>query len=172
MEFRLGYDFEIATDLFRLSFEEGKLPTAHLRQSPGQAVVVLPRGFDFSRSAAQAWGNKVLASVLREHARLLLPPRLAKWAAEYGLRYNRLLIKNVRTRWGSCSTLGNINLSLWLLLAPSHLVDYVIKHELAHLRQMNHGPEFWREVDRMTAGRGRALEREMKDFSRKLLARR
>lgn len=51
------------------------------------------------------------------------------------------------------------------MLAPKELADYVILHELAHLNEMNHGPHFWAEVDRMTHNQGRALEREMKQFS-------
>jgi predicted metal-dependent hydrolase len=82
----------------------------------------------------------------------------------------RIAIRDTTSRWGSCSSLGNINLSLWLLLAPEDLVDYVVKHELAHLNEMNHGPRFWAEVDRMTGGpgTGKALERRMKAFARTL----
>ena len=74
----------------------------------------------------------------------------------------------MHTRWGSCSGLGNINLSLWLMLAPTHLVDYVIKHELAHLNEMNHGPRFWKELDAMTEGQAKMLAREIRQFTRQL----
>ena len=169
MTFRLSYDFRIDTDFFHFHFEEGTLLTAHVRQSPGHAVVVLPRGFRFDSAAAQEWTNKVLVGVLREHARTLLPKRLKELAQEYGYQYNRCAIKDVYRRWGSCSSLNNINLSLWLLLAPAELIDYVLKHELAHLREMNHGPRFWQELDRTTNGKGRELRRRMRAFSLQLL---
>jgi predicted metal-dependent hydrolase len=168
MTFRLSYDFRIDTDFFHFHFEEGTLSTAHVRQSPGHAVVVLPRGFRFDSAAAQEWTNKVLVGVLREHARALLPKRLKELAQEYGYQYNRCAIKDVYRRWGSCSSLNNINLSLWLLLAPTELIDYVLKHELAHLREMNHGPRFWQELDRTTNGKGRELRRRMRAFSLQL----
>ena len=168
MKFRLDYDFRIDTDFFHFHFEEGTLRSAHVRQSPGHAVVILPRGFRFDSAAAQEWTNKVLAGVLREHARALLPKRLKELAAAYGYEYNRCAIKDVLTRWGSCSGLKNINLSLWLLLAPTELIDYVLKHELAHLREMNHSPRFWQELDRTTDGKGRELRRRMREFSRQL----
>ena len=168
MTFHLSYDFRIDTDFFHFHFEEGTLSTAHVRQSPGHAVVVLPRGFRFDSAAAQEWTNKVLVGVLREHARALLPKRLKELAQEYGYQYNRCAIKDVYGRWGSCSPLKNINHSLWLLLAPAELIDYVLKHELAHLREMNHGPRFWQELDRTTDGKGRELRRRMNQFTHQL----
>ena len=168
MKFHLSYDFRIDTDFFHFHFEEGTLSTAHVRQSPGHAVVVLPRGFRFDSPAAQEWTNKVLVGVLRDHAGALLPKRLKELAQEYGYQYNRCAIKDVYGRWGSCSALQNINLSLWLLLAPTELIDYVLKHALAPLREMNHSPRFWQELDRTTDGKGRELRRRMREFSRQL----
>lgn len=166
--FRLSYDFRISTTLFSFRFERTRNAAPTLRREGVGVVVLLPAGFDFARPASLLWANRVLAEVLRRRAQEVLPPRLDALARLYGLRYHRVVIKNVRTRWGSCSGLGNINLSLWLLLAPEHLVDYVIKHELAHLEEMNHGPRFWAVLDRMTGGRARALKREMDAFSRSL----
>lgn len=166
--FRLHFGFRVATTLFGLRFERGDVAVPSLRREGNGVVVVLPAGFDFDRPASQLWANRVLAETLRRRAQELLPSRLDAYARRYDLRYNRVVIKNVRTRWGSCSALGNINLSLWLLLAPEHLVDYVIKHELAHLDEMNHGPRFWAALDRMTDGCARALEREMRAFARTL----
>ena len=166
MTFHITPQFKIDTDLFHLEFSEGRRQDgAHVRQTIGNATIILPEGFKWESPKMQLWLNKVLKEVMRDHAKAILTRLLRETAEKYGYSYNRLTIKDVRTRWGSCSGLNNINLSLWLLLAPSHLVLYVIKHELAHLRQMNHSPLFWAEVDKMTDGRAKALEKEMKNFA-------
>lgn len=161
-------DFRIATDVWQFQFERRELPQARLRRADKQVTVFLPNDEGYTSLEGQMWLRKVVVETLRRQAHAYLAPRLAYLAQTYGFTYHRLTIKNLGGRWGSCSSLGNINLSLWLMLAPSHLIDYVIKHELAHLREMNHGPRFWREVDRLTDGRGHQLELEMKAFARSL----
>lgn len=64
----------------------------------------------------------------------------------YGLRWNRVTIKNSRTRWGSCSGKGNLNFNYKIALLPIELADYIVVHELCHLAQMNHSPKFWHLV--------------------------
>ncbi|MCY3781235.1 MAG: SprT family zinc-dependent metalloprotease [Chloroflexi bacterium] len=83
----------------------------------------------------------------RELAKAYLPPRVAQLAAEYDFTYNKLRIKNQKTRWGSCSAKGNINLNLRLMMAPVDAIDYVIIHELCHLEELNHSPKFWLLVE-------------------------
>ena len=85
-------------------------------------------------------GPKVEA--LRALAKAELPPRLAELAAQHGFKYNKVFIKNNISNWGSCSSLGNINLNLRLVSLPEELRDYVMLHELCHLKYLNHGPEF------------------------------
>ncbi len=82
----------------------------------------------------------------RRRARDHLAARMAHYAREMGLACPRLTLRDPRTRWGSCSSRGNVNLSWRLVLLPGAFADYVVVHELAHLRQMNHSPAFWREV--------------------------
>ena len=86
-------------------------------------------------------------SFYRQLATDYMPPRVAELASEHGFAYNNLRIKNQKTRWGSCSIKGNINLNLRLMMAPTDVIDYVIIHELCHLRELNHSPEFWRLVE-------------------------
>lgn len=81
-------------------------------------------------------------AALRARAKAELPPRLAALAAKYGFSYNSVRIKHNVSNWGSCSTKGNINLNLNLVRLPQHLQDYIMVHELCHLREMNHGPAF------------------------------
>lgn len=79
---------------------------------------------------------------LRRQAKAELPPRLAGLAARYGFIYNKVTIKHNATNWGSCSSKGNINLNLNIVRLPKVLQDYVLLHELCHLRHQDHGHAF------------------------------
>ncbi len=79
---------------------------------------------------------------LRRRAKSELPPRLAELAERYGFIYNRLAIKHNATNWGSCSTRNNINLNLNIVRLPHVLRDYILLHELCHLKHHDHGPAF------------------------------
>ena len=79
---------------------------------------------------------------MRAEAHRTLPPRLKALAARYGFTYNQVRIKHNVSNWGSCSAKGNINLNLHLVRLPAELQDYVMLHELCHLKEMNHGPKF------------------------------
>ena len=76
-----------------------------------------------------------------------LPPRLSIFAEQMGVTYRRVTIRNQRTRWGSCSSKGGINLNCLLMLCPREIQDYVMVHELAHRREMNHSARFWAIVE-------------------------
>ena len=79
---------------------------------------------------------------LRRQAKAYLPGRLAELAAQHGFSYNQVRIKHNVSNWGSCSAKKNINLNLNLMRLPEELQDYVMLHELCHLKYMNHGKEF------------------------------
>ena len=83
---------------------------------------------------------------LRKQARKPLHDRLQHLSQLTGLIYGRVSIRTQKTRWGSCSSAGNINLNDRLILLPPELVDYVLIHELAHTREHNHSPAFWKLV--------------------------
>lgn len=80
--------------------------------------------------------------MLRAAAKAYLPLRLAELAQAHGFCYNSVRIKHNVSNWGSCSSIKNINLNLNLMRVPKDLQDYVMLHELCHLRHLNHGPEF------------------------------
>lgn len=79
---------------------------------------------------------------MRRQAKAELPPRLAELASRYGFEYGKVTIKNNATNWGSCSTKGNINLNLKVVRLPALLQDYVLLHELCHLRHHDHSHAF------------------------------
>ena len=100
---------------------------------------------------------------LRAQAKRELPPRLAALAAQHGFTYNKVFIKNNVSNWGSCSSLKNINLNLRLVTLPQDLQDYVMLHELCHLRYLNHGKEFHALLESVCPGH-RQLASRMKEY--------
>ena len=90
--------------------------------------------------------KEALQELSREAARVL-PARTALLAKQMGVTYNRVTIRFQKTRWGSCSTKGNLNFNGLLMLAPKAVQDYVILHELCHRKEMNHGSIFWALVE-------------------------
>jgi predicted metal-dependent hydrolase len=86
------------------------------------------------------------APELRARATRELPPRLLELAAVHGLRVSRVSVRNQRWRWGSCSRSGHICLNWRLVDMPPDIRDYVMIHELMHLRRMDHSPKFWKLV--------------------------
>lgn len=90
--------------------------------------------------------EKFVIKAIRERAQEYLPKRLSEISKHMGTTYNSVTIRNTSSRWGSCSSLNDINLSLWLMILPSDLIDYVIIHELSHTRYKHHAKDFWDEV--------------------------
>ncbi len=113
---------------------------------------------------AQPYFWKGITYFLRKEAKRILPARTEELASIYGFKYSSVKIQSSKTRWGSCSTSQNINLSLYLLLAPQHVIDYVILHELCHTVEMNHGERFWALMDKVTAGSAKKLRAELKQI--------
>jgi predicted metal-dependent hydrolase len=86
---------------------------------------------------------------LRQLAARELPPRVLELAVRHGLTVRRITVRSQKSRWGSCSRRGTISLNWRLIQTPAFVSDYICLHELMHLRQMNHSPGFWREVERV-----------------------
>ena len=87
-----------------------------------------------------------LLDFLKREARMTLEARSSDFAARIGARPRRIAVRDTASRWGSCSVTKSISYSWRLIFAPPFVLDYVVAHEVAHLREMNHGPRFWRLV--------------------------
>jgi hypothetical protein len=85
----------------------------------------------------------ILESWYRREAEKLIRKRAGELSHQLGVKYGRLTIRGAKTRWGSCSQKGNLNFNWKLLMVPEPVIDYVIIHELAHLKEMNHSRKFW-----------------------------
>lgn len=107
--------------------------------------------------------RKAAELLLRQRALEYLPGRTAELAKLHGFSYRRISIRGSRTRWGSCSAVNNINLSIHLMQLPYHLIDYVILHELVHTIHKNHSPVFWQLLNQHT-GNAKALAREVRKY--------
>lgn len=154
---------------FSYSVHRSDRKTIAIRITPeGQVEVRCPRRMkdaDIRRFVEEkaAWVEKHLAAranrpvpekftpeqirLLALQAKQSLPPRAERYARQMGVHYGRIAIRSQHSRWGSCSGKGNLNFNCLLMLTPPEVRDYVIVHELCHLRQMNHSPQFWAEVE-------------------------
>jgi len=106
---------------------------------------------------------KLLIPIERENARKILCQRLAELAQKHNFTYNRITIRNQKTRWGSCSSKNNINLNMNLLHLPPDLMDYILLHELVHTRIKSHGKPFWDELETIVP-RARKIDKKLKDY--------
>ncbi len=86
-------------------------------------------------------------AALKKTAKELLPQKVAYYANLMGLKYGRITITSAKTRFGSCSSKGNLSFSFRLMLYPEEAIDYVVVHELAHLVELNHSPRFYKVVE-------------------------
>lgn len=85
---------------------------------------------------------------LKEKAKILAFNRVEKFNKFYNYRYNRISIRNQKSRWGSCSAKNNLNYNFRILYLPQELIDYIVVHELCHLKEMNHSYKFWNLVEK------------------------
>ena len=145
-------------------------PNLFFRMQGDTLYIYVPDAADLASPALQRKLWDGVAYFLRQEAHRVLPPRLHELATAHGFGYRGVKIQPSRTRWGSCSARGDINLSYHLMLVPPHLADYVMLHELCHTREMNHSPRFWQLMDSVTGGRAKALRTELKAYAQALPA--
>lgn len=104
----------------------------------------------------------------RKEARKFLINRLNELSGKHGFDYNKVFVRNQRTRWGSCSVKNNINLNVNLVCLPEELIDYTILHELVHIRIKNHNKEFWDELDKLIVN-AKELDKKLNKYNVLLL---
>ena len=118
----------------------------------------IPRIREFEKKYQARTLNKV--TIDWKEATKVLVQRLEEIAEQHGYRYNRVTIRNQKTRWGSCSTKNNISLNVKLTLLPDTLRDFILLHELVHTKVKNHGKDFWAELTRVEP-RARELAKQL-----------
>jgi len=118
------------------------------RIAANEIRVTFPLTHDVVDREVQLAAHKASIRALRKEAEALLPQRLQALAAHTGFTYKNVVVKQLKSRWGSCSSEQEITLNLFLMQLPWHLIDYVLVHELTHTKVMRHGTPFWREMQR------------------------
>jgi len=94
--------------------------------------------------------------------------RLDYFSDKYNLSYNRAVFRCQKTKWGSCSSKNNINLNINIAYLPKELQDYILLHELCHIRHKNHSQKFWAELDKYVGGRSKELKKELKGYGMRM----
>jgi len=131
------------------------------------------RGYAIDRASRRLCLNgkqaaaTALRAALQQEARAYFTERLAHYADRMGLPHPPLRLSSARTRWGSCNHRGCISLHWRLIQMPPSVIDYVVVHELAHIREMNHSPRFWSVVEEFCSD-WRALRQELKQLGQTL----
>lgn len=141
----LSFDIntKFQTKKHRLVINEYDGPLIKVKVSDGMIMIKYPKYKEVSDLEIQKQIKRGIEKALRIEALEYIPHRVKGLASKFNLKYNRIAIKNAKTRWGSCSSSNNLNFNIHLMRLPEHLIDYVILHELAHTVEKNHGDKFW-----------------------------
>jgi len=134
-----------------------------VRLSRGKINVVYPIKLNSNSKEVQTAIRKGIEQALKIEAKQYLPDKVKLLAERFEFKFNKLKLKNIKSRWGSCSRKNNINLSIHLMRLPMHLVDYIILHELTHTVQHNHSVRFWSLLDKVTGG-AKNLDKELRKY--------
>ena len=133
-----------------------------IKIGPGSPLMLIGKEISYEKIRRESVEEDVI-SVIRKEAKKYLPERVSILAGKFGFKPGRVTIRNNRSNWGSCSKSGNINLNMHLMRLSPELADFVIIHELCHLRHRNHGPCFHALLDSLCEGK----EKEFNKLLRK-----
>lgn len=143
-------DFSINTLHFSLSVRENAMKGVRITGKDGAYILYCQEGTEYSCDSIQQKLRQCVKAAMKHCANAVLLPRLEELALQHGFRYSSCTIRDVHTRWGSCTSRGSISLNMHLIVLPDRLIDYVLLHELCHTVEMNHGENFWKLMDRCT----------------------
>ena len=132
-----------------------------IEENTDKYIIQVPDTMDLNTNTAQENLKNICIELFRKEAKLYLPDRVKELAQKHFISINQIRVKNIRSRWGSCSSKGNLNFSIYLMLLPTNLIDYVIYHELAHIRHQNHSKAFWNHLEMLCPGAS-IMDKEMK----------
>lgn len=158
-KFQFGPQFPLKTITGDIVFEEREITAQttdkkiRIKRGPSGNLISYPK------NSSRELVVEAVVALLRKEAKDYLPKRAEQLAGEHGFRFSRIFLKNNRTNWGSCSRQNNINLNIHLMRLDSNLADFVILHELCHLKHKNHGKEFHYLLNNLCGGHEKEFNR-------------
>lgn len=112
-----------------------------------EIVILNDKGIKMITSGEENAMRKAMENFYRERSKKLFTELTQHYASIVGVQYNKITVRKQETRWGSCSQNGNLSYNVKLMCAPKEMIEYVILHEVMHLRHFNHGLEFWKDIE-------------------------
>lgn len=160
--FKLGENIKTRSHVVNVSVHNK--PEVIATQKKNAITVKVGAPYSVEQEKVQHFIKRVLTEIYRLEAKAYLPKRVNELANQYGFRYENVFIKNLKSKWGSCSSKKNINLNVHVMTLPDKLIDYIILHELAHTIELNHSQKFWNILDQIY-GNSKAVDNEIKKYS-------
>lgn len=165
-EYAFGTEFKTKLTCIRVIETDG--PQAFLKQHKDFLGIYIPEETDISKAEWQELIKTQIEGQLRREAKFYLLKRTAELAKEKNIGIGKISVRSTKSRWGSCSHNNDISLSIYLMTLPDELIDYVICHELAHVKEKNHSKAFWAHLEVLLPGAGK-LDKEMKKYTTAVL---
>jgi predicted metal-dependent hydrolase len=160
--FSANNSFKTRSHLINITSTELSKNTVHIENT--NVKVLISKKLSISSEENQLYIRNIILEIWRKEAKEYLPRRVKALAIDHNFNYQKLTIKNTKSRWGSCSFDNNINLSLHLMRISNELIDYVILHELVHTKVKNHSSKFWETLEKHCPN-SKILDKELKKYS-------
>lgn len=162
---RLREGFVFESTLTNIYIKRSTLTKPSLKREGNDITILLSRSQDETTEHSQMILTKIIETHLKDLGYDRIASRLKYWAAKMNLGFERFKLGNAKSSWGKCDSLRNIVISVYAVLLPDHLLDYLLVHELAHISEMNHSDRFWALVDQYTDHKANALCEELKGYN-------
>ena len=164
-KFHTIFDFSTKYDTrhHQIFLEPSNSSDFHIENIENKIVIKVPQLVNVLSSECQIYIREIVIQTWRKEALQVLPIRINQLSNEFNLKFNKISIRNTKSRWGSCSFDNNISLSLQLMRLPDRLIDYVILHELTHTVVKNHSKVFWESLEKICEN-SKSLDKELKNY--------
>lgn len=155
---------KLDTDIIKLEFQAIDEEKIEYKIINNHIIVYYFNKFPLASENVQKIVVTAIKSILPKLAKNYIPNRVYELANQNRITIKNVKINSARTRWGSCTSNGTINISCFVMCLPIHLIDFIILHELCHREFFNHGEQFHNKLNKLCGGKEKDLNRELKNF--------